>query len=423
VDDIHQPLLLWWAIESKCENDRDQVLALFEDTAVWKLPLVEKHILHRLMRRFAAAGSRKDLLTCARLLQLARDAERSKKLLRGFEEALHGRSLGNLPVELTEALARYGGESTVLGLRQNKPAAVEKALAVIADDKADNNERLQYIQIFGEIQQPRCVPALLAIVERSRDDALRMAALTALQAYNDAAIAATVLRLYGKFTDDTRSAAQTLLVSRKPWAAQLLEAVERGQIDRTTVPLDVVRKLTVYRDERLSRLVSKHWGNVEGATTAEMQKQIERLEGVLRAGNGSPYPGKKLFKEACARCHRLFTDGGQIGPDLTAFKRDDMANMLLHIVNPSAEIREGYETYLITTKDGRVLTGLLADKDKQVVVLRGADGQTITVRQNQIEEMAQQKKSLMPEGLLANLTDQQVRDLFAYLRSTQPLND
>jgi putative membrane-bound dehydrogenase-like protein len=423
VDDIHLPLLLWWALESKCEADRGQVMALFEDSTLWKLPLVQKHILHRLMRRFAMAGARKDLLICARLLQLAPDAERSKTLLRGFEEAYQGRALGNLPPELAEALARFGGDSVVLGLRQNKDGAVAKALTVIADDKADNQERLQYIQIFGEIQQPRCVPVLLGILERSRDDTLRMAALTALQQYNDLPIGATVIRLYGRFTDDARSAAQTLLVSRKPWVLLLLEAVEQGKIDRTTIPPEVVRKMTIHRDERIARLVHKHWGNVEGATTAEMRQQIERLEGVLHTGTGSPYKGKKLFKDTCAKCHRLFTDGGQIGPDLTTFKRDDIANMLLHIVNPSAEIREGYETFLVTTKDGRVITGLLVDRDNQVVVLRGADGQNITVRQNQIEEMVQQRKSLMPEGLLTGLTDQQVRDLFAYLRSTQPLND
>jgi putative heme-binding domain-containing protein len=154
-----------------------------------------------------------------------------------------------------------------------------------------------------------------------------------------------------------------------------------------------------------------------------MQRRIARLEGALRTGTGSPYPGKKLFKETCAKCHRLFTDGGDVGPDLTSYRRDDLANLLVHVVNPSAEVREGFETLLVVTKDGRVLTGFLVDKDNQVLVLRGADGQTVTVRQDQVEEMAPQRKSLMPEGLLDPLSDQQVRDLFAYLRSTQPLND
>src|SRR5205807_9194760 len=132
---------------------------------------------------------------------------------------------------------------------------------------------------------------------------------------------------------------------------------------------------------QISRLVAKHWGSVEGATTADVQKQIARLEGVLHAGTGSPYKGKKLFKDTCAKCHRLLTDGGQIGPDLTTYKRDDVANLLVNLVNPSAEIREGYETYLVATKAGRLVTGFLVDNDNHVVVVRGADGLNITGRQ------------------------------------------
>lgn len=422
-DDIYLPLLLWWALESKCEADRQAVLNFFQEPAVWHLPLVQKHLLHRLMRRFAAAGTQRDLLTCARLLQLAPDDACGKRLVHGFEQAFQGRPLGSLPPELTEALARSGGGSTVLALRQGKPDAVEKALAVLADDKADSSERLQYVQVFAEVHQPRCVPVLLNLLERAPDDNLRMAALTALQAYDDPRIGPAVLAQYARLTDDARATAQTLLTSRKVWALLLVEAVDSGRFDKSSLPPDVVRRLTVYRDDHLSRLVTKHWGDVEGATTAAMQQQIARLESVLRNGSGNPYPGKKLYMQACARCHKLFSLGGEIGPDLTAFKRDDLTNMLLHIVNPSAEIREGFETLLVTTKDGRMLTGFVVDKDNRVLVLRGVDGQTVTIRQEQVEEILPQRRSLMPEGLLKDLSDQQVRDLFAYLRSTQPLND
>ena len=90
-------------------------------------------------------------------------------------------------------------------------------------------------------------------------------------------------------------------------------------------------------------------------------------------------------------------------------------------MNPSAQIREGYETVNIDTKDGRSLTGFLADKDNQIVVLRALDGQNVTIERKAIDEMNSSGMSLMPEGLLAAMTDQQVRDLFAYLRSSQPL--
>ena len=54
--DIHLPLLLWWVVESKCENDHDAVLAMFSDKQIWRWPMVEQHILEWLMRRFALAG-------------------------------------------------------------------------------------------------------------------------------------------------------------------------------------------------------------------------------------------------------------------------------------------------------------------------------------------------------------------------------
>jgi putative heme-binding domain-containing protein len=97
--------------------------------------------------------------------------------------------------------------------------------------------------------------------------------------------------------------------------------------------------------------------------------------------------------------------------------------MLLQIVNPSAEIREGYENLLIETKDERSLTGFLVERDAKVVVLRGPDGQNITLEQSNIAEMKAAGMSLMPEGLLDGLSERQVRDLFAYLRSTQPLSN
>ena len=69
--DIHLPLLLWWAIESKVGTDPEAVLALFKDRAIWELPMVRTAIEERLMRRFAAAGTRRDLTDCARHLTMA----------------------------------------------------------------------------------------------------------------------------------------------------------------------------------------------------------------------------------------------------------------------------------------------------------------------------------------------------------------
>jgi putative heme-binding domain-containing protein len=125
----------------------------------------------------------------------------------------------------------------------------------------------------------------------------------------------------------------------------------------------------------------------------------------------------------CGVCHRLFARGAEVGPDLTAYQRTDLPGLLLNILNPSAEIREGYEAFTVETKDGRNLTGFVVDKDPQVVVLRTADARTVSIPRNDVESMERAPGSIMPEGLLTGLSDAEVRDLFAYIRSTQPLND
>lgn len=422
-DDPRLPLLIWWAIESRCASDREAVLTFFSDGDLWKRRTVALHILPRLMQRFAATGHRKDLLVCARLLHLAPDQESVARLMKGFEEAFKGRALAGVPDELARALEKAGGGSEVLALRRGRPEAIANGLNLIADPKIDAGRREQLIRAFGEVREPRSVPVLVAILKDSRDDNLRMAALTSLGGYDDPAIAQEILRAWGGLTDDVRQVAVSILGSRRAWALELLTAINTNRVDRAAVSADVVRRMTVYRDDRIGQLIAKHFGAVEGATTAQMQHDIERLAKVVRSETGDPYVGKKLFAAQCAKCHTFFGQGGQIGPDLTSYKRDDLDTLLLSIVNPSAEIREGFETLLVVTDDGRTAGGFLVDRDSQVVVLRGADGQAVTIPQSKIEETLPQKKSLMPEGLLKDLTDQQVRNLFAYLRSAQPLNE
>ena len=99
------------------------------------------------------------------------------------------------------------------------------------------------------------------------------------------------------------------------------------------------------------------------------------------------------------RCHTLFSKGGKVGPDLTTYRRDDLETMLLNIVNPSAEIREGFATHIVSMTDGRVLSGIVVEQDKNVVVLRGSDGKDVVLARAEIDAMRPAASSIMPEGL------------------------
>ena len=118
--------------------------------------------------------------------------------------------------------------------------------------------------------------------------------------------------------------------------------------------------------------------------------------------------------------------GSQLRPNINVRDMVDAYRVLLEA--PGATVHGqtfnvGYENYTVVTESGRVVNGLLAEKDAQKVVIRTAEGEKVTIARADVAEMTVSGVSLMPEGLLKNLTDQQVRDLFAYLRTTQPLKD
>src|SRR6185369_17208628 len=312
VDDIHIPLLLWWAIESKADTDRDAVLALFSDKAFWDQPIVSKHLAERLMRRYAATGQRKDLLTAAKLLELAPTKEHAGRLMAGLEAAYEGRTLANLPAELVTAMTKAGATSPTLKLRQGEPAAVAEALKTIADDKADAAKRQQLVAIFGTINQSSCVPVLLKIVAESRNDGLKSAALGALQSYGDPSIGSTVIELHSNLPDQVRDVAQSLIASRKNWSEQFLAQIDAGKIDAKTVSEPTVRRFLLHDSTEIARLAKKHFGDLSGPSPDELRAQIEKLIGVIGLAKGNPYAGHQLYNETCGKCHTLFNKGGKI---------------------------------------------------------------------------------------------------------------
>ncbi len=414
--DPHIPLLLWWAVEAKVEKNADAILSAFADRALWEQPLIKEAVVDKLIRRFAQAGSRQDFLNCARLFELSPGGEFTQKLEHGFEEGVKGRSLAGLPVELMRAMEKAGVRNEALGVRLYGGSNIERGLQVIADPKTAKERRLRLIEAFGEVNWPQAAPVLTAIAI-GKDQDLARAALFSLQRYGSPAVAKEIANALSNLGADSQLAALNLLATRADTSLVLLNEIADGKADAKKIPKDVIAKIRLNAPEQAQKI----WGAEKRQTTGEMQVDIDRIAGVLATGSGSPYEGIKVFSMTCAPCHKLFAQGGQIGPDLTAFKRDDLPNMLLNIVNPNAEIREGYVNYLVTTKDGRAISGFLADEDTKVVVIRGIDGANVTLARAEIQEMKPAGVSLMPEGLLQALENQQVRDLFAYLRSTQPL--
>jgi putative heme-binding domain-containing protein len=256
------------------------------------------------------------------------------------------------------------------------------------------------------------------VLRQSPSLQVRLGAVTSLQRYDSPDLAAAVLGLYAgewKSLPDLQAAAQTMLASRPAWALALLNAVDAGKIVPRTIPLDIVRTLKRHPGPEIAKLVEKHWGQVRAATTAEKQQEMLRLAEALKGGKGDDKAWKVVFTNTCAKCHKLFGDGGAVGPELTGYERDNLRYWLDNIVDPSAVIRDEFLTFIVDTKDGRSLTGIIAAQDRATVTLKLPDGQSVRLAREQIEELRASTVSLMPEDVLKPLSEQQIRDLFAYL--------
>jgi len=142
----------------------------------------------------------------------------------------------------------------------------------------------------------------------------------------------------------------------------------------------------------------------------------------ILALSGDPESGRKVFHETagglCARCHRSTAGGADFGPDLTHIAaKYNRGDLLDNILFPSKTIAQGYATYVVKTKSGDVLTGLLVKQTDQEIVLKDATLKETHVPAADLEKMTPQTISAMPDGLLNDLTAQQAADLIGFLQT------
>jgi putative membrane-bound dehydrogenase-like protein len=426
VNDPHIPLLLWWAIESKAISHRDQVVALLQDTESWRQPIMRATIIERIGRRYLAEGTEVDLAECARLIDAAPGSSELELLLRGMEKALEGRRLAHLPPLLEKpitALLKAQPENlTVLRLafRLGSDTAYQRALPLATDGGTTESTRISLIELLGQAEKADCVPALLNALTKSKSDSLRSAILTALQSFADPSIAKSLLDIYGTLTPGLRGKVHTLLLSRSGSRLAFLQAVDAGHIAAKDVPLDQIRQLAASKDEQIARLVEKHWGKVAPPPPGAKIARINAILHALGQRPGDVAKGKEHFTKVCAACHTLHGEGNKVGPDLTTADRKNRQFMVTNIVDPSAIIRPEFVSQVIATKDGRQLTGLVIETNGDALTIVNEKNERTLLTKQQIELMEPSLVSLMPENLLDQFDEQQIRDLFAYIQSDGP---
>ena len=126
--------------------------------------------------------------------------------------------------------------------------------------------------------------------------------------------------------------------------------------------------------------------------------------------------GHEVFKKTCYACHTLFGEGGKVGPDLTGSGRANLDYLMLNVVDPNAIVAFEYKVTIVKTHDGRMLTGIIRnDREKTFDLITPSE--VLTLQKTDVKSRKRIETSMMPEGILDSLKEQEVIDLVSFLQS------
>jgi putative heme-binding domain-containing protein len=303
-----------------------------------------------------------------------------------------------------------------LGVLFGEERAIAKLRAVATDESEEGESRRHAIQSLGEAGDSATLPLLLGLVQ---DPVVANEAIHALAGYDDPAIPTLIIERYASLDPTGRTLAIDSLASRPTYARALLRAIEKGVVERGDVSAAHARQIANFNDPSLTSELERLWGAVRAAPE-EKRQEIERLRTVLEGGkiaDGDAARGRVLFEKTCSACHLLYGEGKAIGPDLTGSDRHNLTYLLENIVDPSGSVGKEFQMTAVLLSSGRAVSGVVIGKTDRTLTLR-TQTEELAVDLQDVEEMVEQPVSLMPDGLLVQLTDEQIGDLFSYLQST-----
>lgn len=415
--DRQQPLMIWYGIEPAVAADPMKAV---EFLAGAKLPTVRRLVARRIAEDIEKQPAAVDALVAL----MAANAGVRADVLQGMAAGLDGLSQAPKPkgwdafVRSLDA-AQGGTALHNLALVFGGGRPLEELQAIVANAEGDANARRQAFASLTRQAKPERLAIVRGLVN---DKVLGTDARRALAAYDDPSVPKALLQPWPARSEEQQAATVATLAARPAYARALLDAVQAGRVPASVITPYQARAIRSLNDPALTAQLTRVWGELRDtpeAKKAELEKWTALLTPAVLA-QGDAAKGKTLFAAACAACHKLYGEGGQIGPDLTGGDRHKLSYLLENILDPSAIVPADYRMSVFKLKDGRTITGVIPQQTEKVLTVQ-TPAERLTVEKSQIAEQQQLPMSLMPEGLLAALGEEQVKHLMAYLMSTGPV--
>jgi len=305
------------------------------------------------------------------------------------------------------------------------PAALKKSLDGVRaffdeaardarDARRPPEARLSAVRLLALAPPATTMDSLETLLSPTESQDLQLAAVRAIAGKADARVASVLLTSWDNASPVVRREVLEALFARSERLQALLTAIEHNKVKAGQLEPARLAQLRKHPDPKLRDRAVKL---LIGQATPERRKIVEAYRPALELKRDA-VRGKAIFKKTCATCHRLENEGNEVGADLLAALRNKTAETLLvDILDPSRDVDPRYIEYLLTTKSGKSMSGLIAAETASSVTLRRAEKAEDVVLRSQIESIQATAKSLMPEGLETQLARQDLADLIGYLLS------
>ncbi|MBI1248375.1 sorbosone dehydrogenase [bacterium] len=248
--------------------------------------------------------------------------------------------------------------------------------------------------------------------------AVRLAAIESLSTFALPNAAKQVVTLLSKEKCDVPAEALIApFVSRKQGQAQLTAALKDKKLprDQAQLALRAVRSSSQASPELVAAIQTA--GGLSEGTRKWTDQEMAAIT-QLAMNSGDPHAGEMIFRKEelnCFKCHAIGEAGGNVGPNLISLGASAQPDYIVEsLLRPTAKVKENFHSLNILTDDGKVVTGIPVRENKDMLVLRDAAGNEISIPQEAIEERAE-GRSLMPDGSIDTLTQTEIVDLASFL--------
>ncbi|WP_294387485.1 PVC-type heme-binding CxxCH protein [Prosthecobacter sp.] len=280
---------------------------------------------------------------------------------------------------------------------------------IIANNKAPLDERLAVLPLLASRKWAAVEPVVKNLLTTSQPTELSAATLVLLKKYPATSTAPLIYELLPKAGPALKRDLVPILTGNATTALDLFKRMEKGEFP--TAWVDVETRWRYQRGKgEMTDLAKKLFGEASSDRAAVVKDYM-----AATTIHGDAKKGQAVFATICITCHKHGDMGVDVGPPLSDVKVKPPEGILSDILDPNRMFEARWTAYQIDTKDGRSLSGLIQSENSDSVVLAMMGGAKETLPRSAIKEMKSLDRTLMPVGLEAAITKEQMADLIAFL--------